>query len=221
MIANHALVLTQAAFDGARAARGQPADVETTRLKRIVFDEGHHLFDAADSAFAACLSGAEAAEMRRWIRGPEGRGRRGRGLEARLADILGRARGWRARRWRRRLRAAAALPGEGWSGRIAPPIGEASPIGPIEAFLVAALEQLRARAAPSELGHGMRRPAGDRPGARDRGRGGPGAGGGRGAAAGAGAPAWRTCSTTTPTNCRPASGPGSKARCAGSTGARA
>ena len=57
VIANHALVLTQAAFDGARAARGQKADIETTQLKRVVFDEGHHLFDAADAAFSACLSG--------------------------------------------------------------------------------------------------------------------------------------------------------------------
>src|SRR5262249_964901 len=81
--ANHALVLTQAAFDGARTARGLKTDVETTALKRIVFDEGHHLFDAADAAFSAVISGAEAAELRRWIRGPEGRGRRGRGLEAR------------------------------------------------------------------------------------------------------------------------------------------
>src|SRR6185436_19421643 len=89
VIANHALVLTQAAFDGARAARGSKADNETAALKPIVFDEGHHLFDAADSAFSAALSGAEAAEMRRWIRGPEGRGRRGRGLETRLMDILG------------------------------------------------------------------------------------------------------------------------------------
>src|SRR4029450_7828808 len=84
-----ALVLTQAAFDGARAARGSKGDGETTQLKRIVFDEGHHLFDAADSAFSAALSGQEAAELRRWIRGPEGRGRRGRGLEARLRDVLG------------------------------------------------------------------------------------------------------------------------------------
>src|SRR6185436_10658997 len=89
VIANHALVLTQAAFDGARAARGSKADGETTQLKRIVFDEGHHLFDAADSAFSAALSGQEAAELRRWIRGPEGRGRRGRGLEQRLLDMLG------------------------------------------------------------------------------------------------------------------------------------
>jgi ATP-dependent DNA helicase DinG len=151
VIANHALVMTQAAYDGARTARGQPADVETAHLKRIVFDEGHHLFDAADSAFAACLSGAEAAEMRRWIRGPEGRGRRGRGLEARLGELVA-DREAAAEALAQAARAAATLPGEGWSGRIAPPNGEVSPIGPIEAFLVAVLEQLRARAQPSEVG---------------------------------------------------------------------
>ncbi|MGA0599947.1 ATP-dependent DNA helicase [Caulobacter sp. KR2-114] len=151
VIANHALVMTQAAFDGARAARGSKGDGETTALKRIVFDEGHHLFDAADSAFAAALSGAEAAELRRWIRGPEGRGRRGRGLEARLMEVLGEREESR-RALLDAVRAAAALPGEGWSGRIAPATGEVSPMGPVEGFLVAVLEQLRARAASSELG---------------------------------------------------------------------
>ena len=151
VIANHALVLTQAAFDGARTARGQKSDVETTSLKRIVFDEGHHLFEAADSAFAAALSGAESAEMRRWIRGPEGRGRRGRGLEMRLMEILG-ARDECRQALLAAVRAAAALPGEGWSGRIAPGAGEVSPSGPVETFLVAILEQLRARAAPSNVG---------------------------------------------------------------------
>ncbi|MFN5616881.1 MAG: ATP-dependent DNA helicase, partial [Brevundimonas sp.] len=87
VIANHALVVTQAAFDGARTARGLKQDGETAALKRIVFDEGHPLFEAADSAFSACLSGQEAAELRRWIRGPEGRGRRGRGLEQRLGEL--------------------------------------------------------------------------------------------------------------------------------------
>ncbi len=151
VIANHALVMTQAAYDGARTARGQPADVESAHLKRIVFDEGHHLFDAADSAFAACLSGAESAEMRRWIRGPEGRGRRGRGLEARLSELVAEREPAREA-LSQAVRAAAALPGEGWSGRIAPPGGEVSPIGPVEAFLVAVLEQLKARAEGSELG---------------------------------------------------------------------
>ncbi len=145
VIANHALVLTQAAFDGARTARGLKSDSETTALKRIVFDEGHHLFDAADNAFSACLSGQEAAELRRWIRGPEGRGRRGRGLEQRLGDLVADREGAREA-LNMVLRAAAQLPGEGWSGRIAPPSGEINPIGPIESLLAAALEQLRARA---------------------------------------------------------------------------
>ena len=151
VIANHALVLTQAAFDGARAARGAKQDGESTHLKRIVFDEGHHLFDAADSAFSAALSGQEAAELRRWIRGPEGRGRRGRGLEQRLMDMVGGREDAKATLMQA-IRAAAALPGEGWSGRIAPATGEVNPIGPIEGFLVTVIEQLRARAEPSEMG---------------------------------------------------------------------
>lgn len=151
VIANHALVLTQAAFDGARAARGAKQDGESAHLKRIVFDEGHHLFDAADSAFSAALSGQEAAELRRWIRGPESRGRRGRGLEQRLMDLVGGREDAKATLLNA-IRAAAALPGDGWSGRIAPPSGEVNPIGPIEAFLVSVMEQLRARAEPSEMG---------------------------------------------------------------------
>ena len=157
VIANHALVLTQAAFDGARTARGQKADHETTMLKRIVFDEGHHLFDAADSAFSAALSGAEAADMRRWIRGPEGRKRRGRGLEQRLGDLVG-ERESAARALTDAVRAAEALPGEGWSGRVAPGPDyegrdqQAHPDGPIETLIARVLDQLRARAAPSDLG---------------------------------------------------------------------
>ena len=55
---------------------------------RIVFDEGHHVFEAADSTFAAALTGQEAIELKRWIVGPEkgSKGRR-RGLAARLADV--------------------------------------------------------------------------------------------------------------------------------------
>jgi Rad3-related DNA helicase len=76
VIANHALVMINAA----RARESAP--------QHIVFDEGHHLFDAADSTFAVALSGQEAIEMRRWIVGPEGRSRgRRRGLAARLMDV--------------------------------------------------------------------------------------------------------------------------------------
>src|SRR3546814_15649867 len=59
---------------------------------RYVFDEGHHLFEAADSAFAAHLSGLECRELRRWLLGAEGGRRAGsrlRGLQRRLADLLG------------------------------------------------------------------------------------------------------------------------------------
>jgi ATP-dependent DNA helicase DinG len=154
VIANHALVLTQAAFDGARSARGQKQDGETAALKRIVFDEGHHLLDAADSAFSAWLSGQEAAELRRWIRGAEGRGRRGRGLEQRLGDMVNDNEA-AMKALQDAIRASAALPGEGVSGRVAPASGEVNPIGPIEAFLAAALDQLRARTAETNSSGGF------------------------------------------------------------------
>ncbi|MCM3227734.1 hypothetical protein M3602_18875, partial [Terribacillus saccharophilus] len=49
VIANHALVMVN-------AARGRET---TTRPTRYVFDEGHHLFEAADSMFATALTGQE------------------------------------------------------------------------------------------------------------------------------------------------------------------
>ena len=55
VIANHALVMIN-------AARGRD---HAQRPTRIIFDEGHHVFDAADSTFAAELSGQEAIELRR------------------------------------------------------------------------------------------------------------------------------------------------------------
>ena len=168
VIANHALVLSQAALLPLQAKRsggstreaGEGGNGEFTAVKRIVFDEGHHLFDAADSAFSACLSGQEAAELRRWIRGPEGR-RRGRGLELRLSDLVGGDEA-ASRALAEVIAAATALPADGWSSRVAPPTdpreaqggfwGEPSPSGPIEAFLAAAHRQLRARAQLTELG---------------------------------------------------------------------
>ena len=46
VISNHALVMINAAY-------APPVEAETDRRQptRYVFDEGHHLFDAADSAF--------------------------------------------------------------------------------------------------------------------------------------------------------------------------
>jgi ATP-dependent DNA helicase DinG len=109
VIANHALVMIRAALYGP----------EEDKPTRYVFDEGHHLFDAADSAFSAHLSGLEAVELRRWVRGPEG-GRRGRarGIEARIGDLL-MMHPESDKLMHEAVRAAAALPGEGWLARIA------------------------------------------------------------------------------------------------------
>jgi ATP-dependent DNA helicase DinG len=134
VIANHALVMVQAA---------RAASDPMSRPLRYVFDEGHHLFDAADSAFAAALTGREGAELRRWLRGVEGSRRsRSRGLKARVEDLIaGHEEG--AAALESVMQAAVALPGEGWSARIA----EGRPAGPAEAFLAAARAQVYARAS--------------------------------------------------------------------------
>src|SRR6185437_9211792 len=73
VVANHALVIAQASQDW--LAVDETTDVPPERRVRYVFDEGHHLFDAADSGFAPLVSGVEMQDLRRWIRGPEGRAR--------------------------------------------------------------------------------------------------------------------------------------------------
>ena len=143
VIANHALVMIG-------AARGREAGPRPTR---IIFDEGHHMFEAADATFAAELSGAEAIELRRWVIGPEkgSRGRR-RGLAARLADLVAAdeavARAVEAARM-----AAEALPGDGWMQRLV----EGAPSGPLEGLLAAvrALVHARDESAGHEAGYGL------------------------------------------------------------------
>ena len=131
------------------AARGRdPA----SRPTRIVFDEGHHVFDAADSTFSAALTGQEAIELRRWIIGPEknSRGRR-RGLSARLADVASYddAGGVAVEA---AVDAAQALPSEGWLGRLA----EAAPLGPLEELLAAVRTTTFARDESGlEAGYGI------------------------------------------------------------------
>ncbi len=141
VIANHALVMIN-------AVRGRAEGVGMTR---IVFDEGHHLFDAADSTFAVELTGAEAIELRRWLLGPEktARGRR-RGLAARLADISGYDDDGAAA-LDAVLSAARVLPGDGWLGRL---VG-GEPEGAIEDLLAAVRAQVHARAQPSDAGYGL------------------------------------------------------------------
>src|SRR6185437_6996099 len=116
VVANHALVIAQASTDW--LGEDETTDTPSERRLRYVFDEGHHLFDAADSGFSAMLSGREMAELRRWIRGPEARARtRMRGLEERLKDLI--ADDEAAREvLDDAVMAAGALAGDGWMGRI-------------------------------------------------------------------------------------------------------
>ncbi|HKD47623.1 MAG TPA: ATP-dependent DNA helicase [Rhizomicrobium sp.] len=139
VIANHALVIAQAAGDW--LATDQTSDTPPERRLRYVFDEGHHLFDAADSGFAATLSGREMAELRRWIRGPEARARtRMRGLEERLRDLI--ADHEEAQHaLEDAVQAAGSLAGEGWMARVT----GGSPRGPGEIFLAETYNHVRAR----------------------------------------------------------------------------
>ena len=139
VVANHALVIAQATGDAINPE--ETTDAPPERRVRYVFDEGHHLFDAADSGFAAFLSGTEMADLRRWIRGPEGRARtRMRGLEERLKDLLGEDPVAREV-LEECIHASSALTSEGWMSRLQG--GGAR--GPGEVFLAAAYQHIRAR----------------------------------------------------------------------------
>jgi len=143
VIANHALMMVN-------AARGRD---EQNRPSRIIFDEGHHLFDAADSMFSAALTGQETIELRRWVIGPEGKARgRRRGLSARLADVASYDEEGGLAIEMARV-AAEALPGDGWLARLA----EGTPSGPIECLLAAIRAMVFARdeTNATESGYGL------------------------------------------------------------------
>ncbi len=108
VVANHALVMAQAAWGGL-----DDNNVPT----RYVFDEGHHVFDAADSAFSAELSGVEGGELRRWLLGAEGGRSRARGLRRRLDDLLV-AYPELEKPLDAALHGARILPTQGWSTRL-------------------------------------------------------------------------------------------------------
>ncbi|MGB0919718.1 MAG: ATP-dependent DNA helicase [Alphaproteobacteria bacterium] len=86
VIANHALVMITAALASYEV---NPEEQLHAKLStRFVLDEGHHLFDAADSAFSSYASGREMSELRRWLRGAEGGRKRGRPLVDRVGPLL-------------------------------------------------------------------------------------------------------------------------------------
>ncbi len=151
VIANHALVMVN-------AARGRD---HAQRPTRLVLDEGHHVFDAADSTFSAALTGQETVELRRWIIGPErnSRGRR-RGLAARLADVASYDEAG-GEAIETAIEAAQALPSEGWLARLA----EGMPAGPVEALLSQVRATTYARdETGQEAGYGIETEAASLPG---------------------------------------------------------
>jgi ATP-dependent DNA helicase DinG len=139
VIANHALVMIQLGLGG-------PDDGFLPT--RYVFDEGHHVFEAADGAFSALLSGRESGELRRWILGADGGSGRARGLRRRIEDLIADDEDALAL-LQDVLVAAAALPGEGWLRRVS----QNEPRQAIETFLSVARRQVLARAADSEAGY--------------------------------------------------------------------
>jgi ATP-dependent DNA helicase DinG len=142
VVANHALVMAQAALGGL-----DDATVPT----RYVFDEGHHLLDAADSAFSVRLSGQEGRELRRWIVGAEAGGRsRARGLRRRIGDLV-EGDDNDAKALLDVLAAARVLPGNGWAQRVAEARGHQG----FEKFLVLVRQQVLARAVLADSGYGL------------------------------------------------------------------
>ena len=136
VVANHALVMAQAAWGG----------LDDTQIPtRYVFDEGHHLFDAADSAFSVELSGQEGAELRRWLVGAEGGRSRARGLRWRLQDLVA-MQDQLAAPLEAVCQAALSLPGSSFATRLAVP--ERSEIhagNPSEILLSRLRDQILAR----------------------------------------------------------------------------
>lgn len=147
VIANHALVMINAALGnyadnnigthniGTKDKKAPPSDSpqmpsDPNAPRRLIFDEGHHVFDAADSAFSAIASAMEAAELRRWVRGAEdGRRGRARGLRKRLEELIAdQEDGLQA--LEDATKAAKCLPAEGWRKRLS----EAAPMGEAEGF---------------------------------------------------------------------------------------
>ncbi len=132
VVANHALVMVKAAIAG-------PDD---PLPQRFVFDEGHHLFDAADSAFSGRLTARETQDLRRWIRGAEGgRRTRARGLKRRTEDLAAGDAEAEAD-LEAIIHEARALPAYGWAKRLK----DGAPDGPAEKFLALVYQQVFARA---------------------------------------------------------------------------
>ncbi len=133
VVANHALVMVNAAISS--ASDDMPS--------RYIFDEGHHLFDAADSAYAIHLTALETKDLRRWVIGPEG-GKKGRarGLRKRIEDLIkdnAAAEGY----LQSAEHSARQFPAAGWTKRLSSGL----PDGSFEKFFHAIYHQVKARSS--------------------------------------------------------------------------
>jgi ATP-dependent DNA helicase DinG len=137
VVANHALVMAQVALGGLD---------DGTVPSRYVFDEGHHLLEAADSAFSVRLSGREGRELRRWILGAEATRSRARGLQRRIGDLIE-----ADEDGNKLLVAARILPADGWHQRIA----EGTGLPGFESFLGLVRQQVLARSIGPDGGYGL------------------------------------------------------------------
>lgn len=140
VIANHALVMIQTALSGPDGDLPQ----------RYIFDEGHHLFDAADSAFASHLTARETSDLRRWLRGAEGGRGRARGLKQRVEDLIAGDQD-AERDLENILQASLCLASAGWSRRLK----DNQPLGVTEKFLTAIYKQVYARAEGRDSGYSL------------------------------------------------------------------
>ena len=136
VVANHALVMMQTAL----------AQVGERLPSRYVFDEGHHVYDAADGAFSVHFTAVECKELRRWILGPEGgKSNRMRGLHKRIEDLV--EGDSHARTALDTLQHhARSLPAAGWTKRLV----NDDPSGEFERFFKAAMTQVYARSSDKE-----------------------------------------------------------------------
>ncbi len=131
VVANHALVMIQTAINQ------NPDDLP----KRYIFDEGHHLFDAADSAFAGHLTARETYDLRRWLRGAENSTKtRLRGLKSRAEDLVSgdeKASGY----LQDILEKSRYLTSDGWQRRLK----DNKPKGECEEFILSVYNQVLTR----------------------------------------------------------------------------
>ena len=138
VVNNHALTMIRAATESSDAV-----------TPFIVFDEAHHLFHAADSAYGANFTGMDTSDLRRWIIGPEDERRknrvgnsRGRGLRKRLEGLVDEDSPAFMDIGKILLAAKACLPAPGWRKRVF--LNE--PFGDIEKFLSIVAAQVNTRA---------------------------------------------------------------------------